>query len=134
MNVFLSYAAADREFAEGIRKELADSGIEVWDPQTSVLPGDNWGAQAKEALETCDAMVVILSPKAQQSRVVNSEIEFALGNPRYKNGLIPVLIGGTIQAPWADYVNVLSAKDLSSSQAGRKVIEVLNQLPVHSSR
>jgi hypothetical protein len=134
MNVFLSYAAEDQDLADSLRSQLSKAGFEVWDPIARLLPGDNVGTQIEAALEKSEAMVVLLSPKSQRSPFVNSEIQFALGSPRYKNRLIPVLVQGSTDAPWTDYVDVINAATRSPDQVGRMVVDALKKSAVSSSR
>ncbi len=47
MKVFLSYAYDDAAVAKRFRKALADSGLEVFDPDRDHLPGDNWAARSR---------------------------------------------------------------------------------------
>lgn len=41
MRVFLSYSQTDAAFARQLASELASRGCDVWDPSTSLFPGDN---------------------------------------------------------------------------------------------
>jgi TIR domain len=134
MNVFLSYATEDQDLADSLRTHLSKAGFEVWDPIAQLLPGDNVGTQIEAALEKSEAMVVLLSPKSQRSPFVNSEIQFALGSSRYKNRLIPVLVQGSIDVPWIEYVDVINAATRSPDQVGRLVVDALKKSPIQASR
>ena len=57
------------------------------------MPGDNLGHEVARALEESQAMVVLLTPEALHSPWVKWEIECALSGTRYRNRLIPVLVG-----------------------------------------
>jgi hypothetical protein len=95
MRVFISHSDSDQELARKIGTRLKDSGLEVWDKSGEILPGDNWAAKVAQALEESDAMVVLLTPDALRSDWVRREIEYALGEERYSNRLIPVLVGSS---------------------------------------
>lgn len=99
MKVFLSHAHADARLAGRVRKALAESGFELWDPQRDILPGDNWASEVAHALEESDAMVVLLTPAAARSPYVKREIEYALGAKNYSNRLIPVVVGNRERLP-----------------------------------
>ena len=99
MKVFLSHAHADAPLAGRVRKALAESGFELWDPQRDILPGDNWASEVAHALEESDAMVVLLTPAAARSPYVKREIEYALGAKNYSNRLIPVVVGNRERLP-----------------------------------
>ena len=102
MKVFLSYAHDGAAFAERVCKALADSGLEVSDPDREHLPGDNWAGEVARALEESEAMVVLLTPAAASSPDVKRNIEYALGAKNYRNRLIPVVVGGFKNFPAAE--------------------------------
>ncbi|MDE0040335.1 MAG: toll/interleukin-1 receptor domain-containing protein [Gammaproteobacteria bacterium] len=102
MKVFLSYAHADAALAERVCEALADSGLEVTDPDRDHLPGDNWAGEVARALEESEAMVVLLTPAAVSSPDVKRNIEFALGAKNYSNRLIPVVVGNLDRFPAAE--------------------------------
>ena len=94
MQVFISYSQQDEEWASKIRKVLEKEGLDVWDEGREILPGDNWAEKVGEALQESEAMVVLLTPNSPRSTNVKREIEYALGEKRYKDRLIPVIVGG----------------------------------------
>lgn len=66
MQVFMSYAAADRNFARALSSQLKRRGVSVWIPEDEVLPGDNVGERIAEGLRSSQAMVD--PPKFQNFR------------------------------------------------------------------
>ena len=83
--------------------------MEVWDAAREILPGDNWAQQVSNALQESEAMVVLLTPDAVRSQWVRWEmrrdIEYALGEKRFRRRLIPVVAGDpdvlkTEDVPW----------------------------------
>ena len=99
MKVFLSHSHADAPLAARVSAALRRSGLEVWDTDLDVLPGDNWAAAVGRALEESEAMVVLLTVDAINSPNVRREIEYALGAKRYSNRLIPVAVGDRERLP-----------------------------------
>lgn len=93
MQVFLSYSHKDSELAKQIAEGLVEFGLDIWNSEAEIFPGDNWAEKVSEALKDSDAMVVLLTPESLESITVQREIEYALGNRSYSNRLIPVLIG-----------------------------------------
>lgn len=91
MKVFISHAGADKAFARKVVAGLEEAGFEAWDASREILPGDNWADKTARALQESEAMVVLLSPDALRSGSVRREIDYALGEQRYSNRLIPVL-------------------------------------------
>ena len=101
----MSYAHDDAAFAARVFEALADSGLEVSDPDRDHHPGENWAGEVARALEESEAMVVLLTPAAVGSLDVKRNIEYALGAKNYSNRLIPVVVGGrkgfpASQLPW----------------------------------
>lgn len=97
--VFLSYAHDDAALAERFRKALADTGLEVSDPERDHFPGENWAGEVARALEESEAMVVLLTPAAISSPNVKRNIEYALGAKNYSNRLIPVVVRNSKRIP-----------------------------------
>ncbi len=93
MKVFLSYAQKDSFLAKQINSALLKNGLEVWNAETEILPGDNFAEKISDALKDSDAMVVLISPESLMSQNVQWEISYALGDKSYNNRVIPVLIG-----------------------------------------
>lgn len=93
MKVFLSYAYKDEFLAKRITSALIKNGLDVWNAEAEILPGDNFAEKISDALKDSDAMVALISPESLKSKNVQWEIEYALGNKSYSNRVIPVLVG-----------------------------------------
>ena len=93
MKVFISHSRTNKPLVRRVLSALKQAGLEVWDDEYDTYPSDNWAKLTGEALEQADAMVALLTPDALDSIIVHREISFALGNIRFENRLIPVLIG-----------------------------------------
>ena len=105
MKVFLSHSHADAPLATRVSEGLQKQGLDVWDPDVDLLPGDNWAAKVARALEESQAMVVLLTHNAVNSSHVKREMAYALGEKRFSNRLIPVIVGdraglSTQDIPW----------------------------------
>ena len=99
MQVFISHSDSDSSLAARVSRALRKAGLQVWDPDLHLFPGDNWPAEVGRALEESDAMVVLLTPNSISSPHVKAEMTYALGSKSYKNRLIPVAVGGREQLP-----------------------------------
>ncbi len=55
MKVFLSHSHTDAPLAARVSKGLEENGLEVWNPDRDLLPGDNWAAEVARALEESPA-------------------------------------------------------------------------------
>jgi hypothetical protein len=99
--VFISHAHSDNGWADRLSSELKSAGIQVWEP-SSVLPGADYSREVSKALGRADALVVLVSPAAMGSDYVRNEIRYALGQERFQDRLIPVLVKRTPseKVPW----------------------------------
>jgi hypothetical protein len=121
VQVFLSYAQPDASWARQIAKGLRESGLHVWDPELEILPGDDLSAKLGQALRDSDAMVVLVSPEAVESRWVRYEIEQALSSSRFRDRLVPVIVRPTRNMPWI-------LRELPHLRMGKQVDEVTQQI------
>lgn len=101
-HVFISASRSDAPVAQELASRLEAAGIEVSAQALSVLPGDNFAAELGRALNRADAMIVLVSPASMRSQIVRKEIQYALGEERFQDRLIPVLVKDTPSRtiPW----------------------------------
>ncbi len=125
MNVFLSYAAEDRDWVRELASHLKQSGIDLWDPATQVLPGDNWALKIGQALEASDAMIVLLSPAASKYEEIRQTVQYALGSERFKDRLIPVMVRSTTRFPWI--LKDLEMEQGSPSDVSKRIVKRLKK-------
>jgi len=124
--VFLSYARTDRDPAQKIGHQLREAGFEVWDPDEEILPGADWTADLKIALDSAGAVVVFISPEGMASRSVSYEIQYALGAKHLRRRLIPVVMRPTKDVPWI-LDSLESVNYHSPSKTGRQIVDLLSQ-------
>jgi hypothetical protein len=119
MEIFLSYARADEDFAKALSSQLTKRGLSVWSTDDEILPGDNVWLRIGEALRRSRAMVVLLSPDSMRSEYVRHEIEYALGDPNYEGRVFPVQVRPTQDIPWI----LRKFKTFDGRQSAAKVSE-----------
>lgn len=105
VQVFISFAYADREIAEQLLAELQAAGFQVWSPANDILPGDNWALETGKALEQAEILVALFSKHAKDSPHVRQEVQYALTSGNYRGRVIPVLLDYTTfevgtDVPW----------------------------------
>ena len=125
--IFISYADPDQEFARELGKKLSTYGLTVWSADVELATGENWALEIGKALDKSDAMVVVLSPDTLNSRVMNSEIDYALTNERFAGRIFPVVVRRTPKKniPWIfEQMNLLHTND--PGKVGREVLKALN--------
>jgi len=88
VHIFMSYARADQQKADGISTWLSQLGHTVWLDQR-LSGGQQWWDQILTQIRAADAVVALLSPTCLRSQACSGERRYArsLGKP-----LLPVLI------------------------------------------
>lgn len=86
-DVFISYAMADRRFAEQVCEHLEGEQLRCWIAPRDMVPGEDWSRTLVEAIDSVSVLVVVLSPQTSGSRHVPREVEQADRNGRL---IIPI--------------------------------------------
>jgi hypothetical protein len=124
VRVFVSHSAKDSDLVKVLRTRLDKAGVDVLDPQRDLAPGDNFPHAVGRALERADVMVILLSPDAVRSEWLRFELEYALGNARFKGRLVPVLVRPTKDTPWI--LDRMSVVDVTGDDPSRAVSKIFN--------
>lgn len=87
-HIFISYSRKDKEYVDELKKKLSSEGFKVWiDDQ--ILTGSRWKKEIKNAIDSCSALIVVMSETASQSTWVEREINYAEAK---KKPILPLLI------------------------------------------
>jgi hypothetical protein len=124
VQVFISYAQRDRQWAMQLSEQLGALGIRPWLDSAEVFPGENWASAVGSALESSDALLVLVSPASADSEFVRREVQYALGSERFENRVIPVILEPTDQMPWI--LGRFQSVSGSPAVTARKVAEILS--------
>ncbi|HYJ88051.1 MAG TPA: toll/interleukin-1 receptor domain-containing protein [Pyrinomonadaceae bacterium] len=132
MKVFISHSSETTDLARELSEALTRAGLEAWNHEQEILPGDNWAKKIGQALDESQAMVVLLSPGSLDSTTVRREIEYALGRKQFKNRLIPVFVGSEKELdlqklPWIlSHLNVIKLPAYDKQEEGiNRITEAL---------
>ena len=87
--VFISYAAKDRERVLGLVKRLRSAGVTVWIDQAGIDVATMWSQEIVNAIRDCKVMLLSISPHSTESENVVKEL--ALASER-KKPIIPVYL------------------------------------------
>jgi adenylate cyclase len=82
LDVFLSYAAADKAAALTVLQGLEGNGIRCWIAPRDVTAGSEYGQEIVDAIKACRILVVIFSSNANISPHVRREVERAVSAQR----------------------------------------------------
>lgn len=81
-HIFVSYSRHDFERVDGMVGKLENAGMKVWIDREDIKAGRTWRAQIVEAIDTCDAFVLMLSSHSAVSDNVRKEIDLAQDSGR----------------------------------------------------
>jgi CRP-like cAMP-binding protein len=76
--IFMSYARADAAFTTRLANNLLKQKIDVWLDVFRLEPGKSWARQVGKALDSCHAMLLVLSPASVSSENVDDEWNYYL--------------------------------------------------------
>ena len=125
MQVFISYAAQDEEWAARVSGWLTRAKIDFFFDKARLFPGDNWQLKIGLALEASEAMVVLISPHYVVSELTKTQLEFALGSLQYEGRVIPVIIKPTQEIPWIlHHFQILDFSDVPKTAEKKLVARI----------
>ena len=76
-DIFISYSSKDRKHAEQLTELLASAGLSVWIDQSALEVSTSWSAEIVDAISSCSAFIVLLSPNSIESHNVIKEVSLA---------------------------------------------------------
>lgn len=76
MRLFISYSRQDAEFARHLAKNLSDLGADIWIDVDDIPAGMNWSTAIQQGLNTCDVLLLIISPDSMASPNVENEWQY----------------------------------------------------------
>src|SRR5688572_22943376 len=103
-HVFVSYSHADNDFAELLKAKFDATGFDAWLDKEQLKAGEEWRRKIDEAITQSFALIVIMSPDADQSKYVTYEWAYALGLGVH---VIPLLLKPTAMHPRLEILQYL---------------------------
>lgn len=76
-DIFISYSSKDCEKAEQLTELLVSAGLSVWIDQSALDVATSWSAEIVDAINSCSAFIVLLSPNSIESHNVIKEVSLA---------------------------------------------------------
>jgi hypothetical protein len=80
--VFTSYSRRDTQTVDTIVEKMSQAGISVWLDRSDIKAGKTWRVQIVQAIDTCNAFVLMLSPNSAASDNVRREIDLSFDSER----------------------------------------------------
>ena len=126
--VFTSYSRRDVETVDHIVSEMKKSGLQVWIDREAIKAGREWRVQIVQAIDTCDAFVLMLSANSAASDNVRREIDLAQDSQRALFALMlePVKLPADVRYQLAG-LQFIDVNLLGMEKAARQLIETLRE-------
>jgi hypothetical protein len=81
-DIFISYSRRDTEIVNKFVTALTQAGLKIWIDREDIAAGNSWRVQIVEAIDTCDAFVLMLSGNSAVSINVQKEVTLAQDSGR----------------------------------------------------
>ena len=126
--VFTSYSRRDTETVDTIVGEMTQAGIKVWLDRADIKAGNTWRVQIVQAIDTCAAFVLMLSPNSAASDNVRKEIDLSQDSGRtiFAVMLEPVKLPAEIRYQLAG-LQFIDVKMVGFDKAVSQLIETLKE-------
>ena len=126
--VFTSYSRRDTEIVDTIVAKLTQAGISVWIDREAIKAGNSWRVQIVQAIDTCHAFVLMLSPNSAASDNVRKEIDLSQDSGRtiFAVMLEPVKLPAEIRYQLAG-LQFIDIQMLGFDQAADQLIETVKE-------
>ncbi|HEX6271015.1 MAG TPA: toll/interleukin-1 receptor domain-containing protein [Anaerolineales bacterium] len=126
--VFTSYSRRDTEIVDTVVGEMTRAGIDVWLDRADIKAGNTWRVQIVEAIDTCAAFVLMLSPNSAASDNVRREIDLSQdsGCTIFAMMLEPVKIPAAIRYQLAG-LQFIDVQMLGFDKAVSQLIETVRE-------
>lgn len=93
-HIFISYSHKDTTYAHGLADHLRTMGFDIWMDERLDY-GSQWPLEIQKQLDSCDAFILIMTPRSFASDWVQSELQRA---KRKLKPIFPLLLEG--DEPW----------------------------------
>jgi hypothetical protein len=111
-SVFVSYSRSDwNMYVKPLADRLTTKGVKIWLDQYLLQGGQNWQDKINEALETCERMILCVTPRALNSKNVKIEYRYFYNHHKL---LIPLICETTKLPAELEGIQWVQCKDFNS--------------------
>jgi len=133
MNVFISHATTDNDFASRLAEDLEKSQIVAnYDDGDMLRGGENWVKKIQKAIDESSTVLVVVTAESAESEWVETEVLYAI---KKKKPMMPILLRGdaeTIPMPLAKYQMVDFRGAYDAKKYDEAFQNLLDQLQPHN--
>lgn len=120
-HIFISYSHHDTEFVERLKAELRRANFMVWVDDERLRAGEDWRQSIDDAIRTAMALIIVITPEADQSKYVTYEWACAWGA---SIPVIPLILKPARPHPRLEVLQHLDFTDLRTLPWQRLIIEL----------
>jgi hypothetical protein len=91
-HIFVSYSRHDQKYVNQLVSHLRMYGLVCWIDRSGIDYGSRWKTVVRDAVDSCGACVVVMTPEAEESQWVDREISRA---EEGRKPILPLLLRGT---------------------------------------
>jgi hypothetical protein len=126
--VFVSYSRRNKEIVDRIVGEMDRASMDVWIDREDIKAGNSWRVQIVQAIDTCDAFVLMLSAHSAISENVHKEINLAQDSKRKTFVLLleRIQLPAEIRYQLAG-LQFIDVEELGYEEAVRRLIETIRE-------
>lgn len=123
MNIFISYASQDSEWAKELGKSLAAQGSDPWLNECKTQPNESWEEEIRQALVQSDAFVAVLGAQQPSPNVLfDTGMALSLGKC-----IIPVVLGDNTDV--SVFNDITTASAIHTIEADSAAAHILSNDP-----
>jgi TIR domain len=90
--VFISYHSQDQGWVEQMKAHLSSKEVEVW-ADVDINPGENWEDEVKNAINTSNFAIILVSDDYQKSKLIDNELlPISENEAQGRIQMLPVLV------------------------------------------
>ena len=98
--IFVSHSSQDKDIANRVLDYLESNGQQCWIAPRDIPPGADWAESIIDGIDTSSAMILVVTPRLNDSPHIRREVERAVSN---KIPIIPLIVEQTKFAKWVQY-------------------------------
>jgi hypothetical protein len=124
LRIFISYARADSiAFVDRLERDLKAQKFHPWVDRHGLEGGEAWVEEIEQAIDVCQALVVVLSPAAVKSKYVHMEYHYAQDEGKQ---VIPVM-WGAVKIPMDLRLTQCLDFQVNYKEGLRQLVQALNR-------
>jgi len=120
LEIFVSYSHKDKELAGKIGKLLDKAGQTPFLAHDDIKPTEDWEEEIMKRLDTCSALVAVITPNFVGSAYANQEVGFTMGRGKT---VIPLRLGESELPGFVKSSQAVPALETKLNDAVGKIIQ-----------